>query len=166
MGEQCDRDTVNEELYRFAIQEGIRTLQHQDQELSRVGDRVVALVGLTATATAFLIGAALQATTRGPRFFIPLSLATLFFLALLIVGFRLLTPVKTWAARISGTVIVEDFASLSGEEAYRMLATFYDRARNDNEKILKPLRSQLRLALALSGLTVLTSVILVWLVAS
>jgi hypothetical protein len=71
------------EVYQLAIQEGIRSLEDQTNEVSRIRDRIANLTVLTATATAFLVGAALESVTRGARFYLPLAVGTGLFVVLL-----------------------------------------------------------------------------------
>ena len=161
-----DKQTAAQDLYRFAIQEGIRALQHQEAELSRMRDRAIAMAGLTATAAAFLVGAALHATMRGPRFYIPMTIGSVGYLVLLGLCWLLLKPVNEWSAKVSGTVILDDFASREPPEAYRLLAGFYESARVANESVLVSLRTRLVWALICAGGTVAAFLTLTWLVAN
>ena len=159
------REAAVQELHKFAIQEGIRALQHQEAELGRMRDRAIALAGLTAAAAAFLVGAGLKAPHGGWSFYAPLGLGSLLYLGLLYQSWLLLKPVPKWKAKVSGTVILEDFASQEPAAAYASLAGFYEQARLDNEASLTPLRSALVLALAFAGGTVVSFLMLAWLVA-
>lgn len=160
-----DRDTHSQDLYRLAIEEGIRAVQQQEAELGRIRDRTINLLGLVATATAFFVGAALQSDTRGPRFYLPLGLGTALFLALAYCSWDLLKPVEHWKAKVSSTVLIEDFASRPAAESYALLASFYTSAKDSNDAKLNPLRNKLRTAVALSGAVVLAWIALVWSVA-
>lgn len=158
-----DRDTSENSLYRFAIDEGIRSIQHQDAEASRIRDRIVNMIGLTAAASAFLVGAALESAERGLRFYGPLACGTALFLALLVLGWRILSPARSWAAKVSPKILVRDFASRA--EGYELLAGFYEAAQDENEAVLEILRRRLRRALLLSGGVILSWIGLAWLVA-
>jgi hypothetical protein len=159
-----DRDTAQVDLYRFAIDEGIRSLQHQDAELNRIRDRAVALVTLTATASAFLVGAALQANTRGWRFYAPLAVGTALFVLLLWNGWKLLRKVR-WAAKVWAEVIVEDFASKPPAQGYALLARYYSQAQDENERVLEGLRRTLQWAIVNAGAMIVVWIVLIWLVA-
>lgn len=160
----ADPELSRVELHQLALQEGIRSLEDQRVEVSRIRDRVVNLVALTATSTAFLVGAALNSTSRNTRFYAPLAVGTGLFVALLILGWMILRPLKQWNAKISPTVMVEDFAD--GLEGYRALVSFYDRAQAENEAKLDRLRTYMQWALLTSGAVTISWIALVWLVAS
>jgi hypothetical protein len=69
-------------------------------------------------------------------------------------------------SKVSSVLLVDDFATQEPSMAFRQLAAFYDKARDENENQLTPLRRKLRLAVAVAGVTVLAFLALVWLVAS
>jgi hypothetical protein len=154
------------ELARFAIEEGIRALQLQEAEAARIRDRVVTLVGLVAAGSSFLVGAALDESTRGWRFHGPLLLGTVLFVVLMLQGWRVLRPTRSWASKVSSEVIVEDFAPLPLREGWALLARFYGKAQLDNEAVLDGLRAGLQRALLLAGGVTVTWMALIWLVAA
>ncbi|MEM9654341.1 MAG: hypothetical protein AAGA65_19765 [Actinomycetota bacterium] len=164
MADPGPHETGDLELYKFAIEEGIRSLEHQGSELNRIRDRTINLFGLTATASAFLIGAALQSQTRGLSFYLPLAVGTALFALLAGLGWMTLKPCQ-WRAKVSSEVIVEDFAGSASADQYQQLAGFYTEAFRFNEQQLGSLRLRLRWSLLTSAGLVTTWIALVWMVA-
>jgi hypothetical protein len=151
-------------LHQLALQEGVRSLEEQTREVGQIRDRIVSLIALTATATAFLVGAALAGRTRGAGFYIPLGVGTALFVVLVALGWAILRPLDGWRSKVSPTVLVEDFSD--GLAGYRALASFYDQAFDANETKLDQLRTRMQFATAVAGAMIVCWVVLVWFVAS
>jgi hypothetical protein len=151
-------------MHQLALQEGIRSLESQTIEVSQIRDRVVSLISLVTAASAFLVGAALEAKTRGMRFYVPLGMGTAVYMVLVWQGWHILRPLKAWNAKVSAPVMIDDFSD--GRDGFRALASFYENAQDENEKQLTRLRALMRLALLTSGALMICWILLVWLVAS
>jgi len=151
------------EIGRFALSEGVRAIQEQTAEARAIKERIVTLIGLTAAASAFLVGAALQASTRGVRFYGPLLVGTLLFVALLLIGWRILRPLPDWRSVVSAKTIMDDF---DGPDGWTYLAGYYTKNFVNNEEKLQPLHRLLRIATMLVGAIFVSWIVLIWLVAS
>lgn len=162
---QAARTSVD--LCRFAIDEAIRALGREVEAVERLRLRSFAFVGVTATAMAFLVGAALEADTRGGRFFGPLVLGTAAFVLCLAQLWRTQSPIAGWQDQISARVIVNDFASFDSEvEAYIYLAGFYDQAVESNQVLVDRLARRVQWLTVWCAFSMLSSLLLVWLVAA
>jgi hypothetical protein len=154
------------ELGRFAIEEAIRALDRQHTSVERLRARALAFVGLTATSSAFFVGAAFESDVRGPRFLVPLAFGTVLFGVVFIQLWLTQRPIEDWRDRVSAAVIVDDFGADAMPDPFVKLAAFYDNAVVSNAHKLRLLSREVRILSATCGALTACWLILVWLVAA
>jgi hypothetical protein len=156
-------------MYRIAYQEGQRTLDDQQSELSSLRDRAVQFTVFVGAATAFLVGTGLSAPSRDATFYgLAISGSVLSALAIALL-FMLLKPSKKapWNYRLSSNKLITGWIESDvppPNEAYflRSLAQTYDQMREANEVLLKSLRWRYQALLAAGAAQVTVWAALVW----
>jgi hypothetical protein len=156
-------------MYRIAYQESQRTLDDQQDELKGMRDRGVQFTAFVGAATAFLVGAGLQAATKGPLFYSMASAATVLSAALIILLLILLTPSKRnlWHYRLSAESLIKGWIEAEvppPDEALfmRAVAIKYDDMHRKNEVLLRSLRRSYRWLIAVGAAQVTVWAALVW----
>jgi hypothetical protein len=165
---QPNRSSSQTDLYQMAYEASQRALDDQQDELGRLRDRGVNFAAFIGAATAFLVGTGLNASHRDWVFYLIAICASVCSLAFLWALIVLLNPStrKLWRARISARVLIDEWIDVdlppTQAQFTKELALSYDKARENNEKLLQAVRTWYRVLILVGSAQVLLWVALVW----
>jgi hypothetical protein len=154
------------EVYRLAFEQGVRTLEYQDQQVDTVRDRALKLVTITGAITAFLAGTVLREPpgSRNWLFYVLVVSGTVAFAALSFLAWRILRPIQEWIIEISPATIVQSY----GDEDVGLAATYRDLALHtewsiqENANKVRPILLCYRLSVVAVGVEVIAWVAAAW----
>lgn len=153
-------------IYKLAMDEGLRRLQHQDEEVAIARTRIMQVMTLVIAATAFLAGTVLRTSDRPIAFYVLAGVATALLLVSVVITYLSIRPIPGWVIETTPQVLIQDYAEAkdpaSLADTYKNMAIFYDRYANSNEHSLASLRTLYRTGLLVGGLEVATWVSLAW----
>lgn len=172
-------------LYKEAFEEGKRAVDDQIAELDSMRQRSVQFMAFVGSATGFLVGSGLTATTalsnRGVPFYLSAGIASAVSVAA-IIGLLsvLLTFARNrgksrdlrahWNFRNSPEILVTewidaDVGAPTAEDFYKELAIAYERKLNINDPLLRQVRRSYTWFLSLGGLQVIAWAAVIWIFA-
>lgn len=161
-----EREAESLRIAHFAIEESVRELGAQSAAQERLKSRAFAVVGLTVTISAFMVGAAFDSSQRGWRFYAPMTIGSVLILVLVWQLWRVQKPIEDWRRRIDPVILIEDFAHGDPQVKLLHLAGLYRQALDCNQSKLETLNSRVQQMTMVAGVCVSVWITMLWLVAN